>query len=277
MAERRRERKRDRSLRAMLRNIPHRAGEVMNPLYTAADFAGAAAGAPIYHPIFVNGPIVSQLDFPPLPGMVLLPARLLSRESDPGPAPASAEVRLAWMARLIAGIITPASSVPFDLDPVDWRLGPSQSIPCKTSGACAGQLPRELHRSRGGLEARRDQGRAGHRGRGSLHRSRREQLLQRHQRRHAEPGSRSSSPRPRTSDASRPSRAVVRYSNCRTTPASAAHRRQWPLWPGQAPRIGNLAVDDPGWRHRLREWREFHLAPGLSGLRLRGLLGSDLR
>ena len=108
--------------------IPVRLEEVINPLYTAAGFTGADGGV-VFHPIFVNGPIVAEFDFPPLPGWSSY--RLGGFHSNPIPGgPLEPGQSLGSGGAAIAGTISPPSSAPFDLDPVHWTAGPSQTVPC---------------------------------------------------------------------------------------------------------------------------------------------------
>jgi hypothetical protein len=118
-------------------SIKYRSGEAMNPLYTAATFNNVNPDSAVadMHPIFVNGPSVQQFDFPPLPGWSS--GRFGGFHVNPVPGgpllPGSFQ---GVEAATSSGIITPAGSVPFDQDPVDATLGTSQTVPCKTPGAC---------------------------------------------------------------------------------------------------------------------------------------------
>jgi hypothetical protein len=116
-------------------DVAHRTGEVMNPLYTAAAFGDVPGGGLLatLHPIFVNGPSVQQFDFPPLPGWSsgrfggfhVAPGGLFLPGSFQGVEAATS-----------SGIVTPVGSAAFDLDPVNPTPGTSQTVPCNTPGAC---------------------------------------------------------------------------------------------------------------------------------------------
>ena len=112
-------------------NVPTREGEVMSPLYTASGFSldSGAPRAAAFRPIFVNAPTVVQFEFPPIPGWS---SSRLSGAHDriiPGSTQGVSGAQ-------DAGIITPATSAPFDLPLASWTLGPSQTIPCAAAGAC---------------------------------------------------------------------------------------------------------------------------------------------
>ena len=118
-------------------SIKHRIGEVMNPLYTAAIFNNLNPDSitATLHPIFVNGPSVQQFDFPPLPGWSS--GRFGGFHVNPVPGGPLLPGSFPGMeAATNSGVITPAGSVAFDQDPFDPTLGTSQTVPCKTPGAC---------------------------------------------------------------------------------------------------------------------------------------------
>jgi len=118
-------------------DLPLRVGAIMNPLYTASGFAldASATHASTYRPIFVNGPVVSQFEFPPIPGWSS--SRFNSFHSMGSPTFLSLPGEQQGVAAAAdSGTITPAGSLPFDLPLTEGTTEPAQSVPCKTSGAC---------------------------------------------------------------------------------------------------------------------------------------------
>lgn len=113
-------------------DLPLRVGEVMNPLYAASGFAldAQADHAGTFRPILVNGPSVVQFEFPPLPGWSSPRFSQAHQMVFPGGQLGTADAA-------DSGIITPLSSDPFDLPPLTWTAGPSQTVPCKNIGACS--------------------------------------------------------------------------------------------------------------------------------------------
>ena len=194
-----------------------RTGEVMNPLYAASVFRFPVPGtllSPLgppedYHPVFVNGIQTVELEHPPIPGWSS--GRNYGVHDIPGctPGPGILCEKLPGAvsgigAAVSAGIITPSGSLPFD---------ESQTTYCATDGACS--------YDKGGYFGWRQTGmkitgiRSGQRieipvrytGQAAI----------------ANAGSLGPTPElPREPNLAEPFTALIRYSNCRTTPASAS-------------------------------------------------------
>jgi hypothetical protein len=118
-----------------------RGGEVMNPLYSASTFTFPVPGTmysplgpPVdYHPVFVNGAQTVELEYPPVPGWSS--GRNYGVHDLPGcttgPGMICEKVPGALSgtgAAATMGVITPATSAPFD---------PTQTVDCATPGACS--------------------------------------------------------------------------------------------------------------------------------------------
>ena len=210
-----------------------------------------------YHPVFVNGIQTVELEYPPVPGWSSYRTYgvhdLPGCTSGPGVNCEKVPGAVSGIgAAGAAGVITPDGSLPFD---------ESQTMYCASDGACSYGTNVWYGWKLTGMKLT------------GIRSGQRLEVPVRYTglAATANGGSLGSLPvLPKEPNLGEAFTALIRYSNCRTTPASASLAVSGSSGMGRTHRLGDLAVDDPGRRHVLRHRRELHLAPGLPRVRLHG-------